>query len=195
MTIQVHDQFLYQGRELAITAFTGNGPFVPSAFGLAPVEMSTACHRGYRCTYEVANDMLLIRELQIRLDGPTELLGGWPRFCADRHCFVYERLSQPLPFSGGALIGVGDTGIDLLPPLFLKRLLGFPFPFQLYGELYELTFDAGRLTSAADRSRAVREFDGRIRTEKWRPSEEEVTAWIESAFGCSDYRDYDRSLY
>ena len=67
MTFQVHYRFRYQAREFAIAAFPGNGLFVPGAFGLTPVWMSTACYRGYQCTYEVADAMLMIRELQIQI--------------------------------------------------------------------------------------------------------------------------------
>ncbi len=109
MTRQSHDNFVYQDREFAILAFTGKGLFVPSAFGLEPKMIGTNCYRGCHCTYEVVNDVLLICALRIRLDEPKELLGAEPRFCPEKCCFVYERLPQPLPFSGGVLIGDRDS--------------------------------------------------------------------------------------
>jgi hypothetical protein len=120
-------------------------------------------------------------------------LGALPRFCAERKCFVYERLL--LPYSGGILIAAPERW----PPRFCrtpskKQILGFEFPFDMFEDFHELTFDGGRLTNATDKSNAVKEIIRRIVDERWRPSKDEVAAWIESTFAFSDYQDYHRSL-
>ena len=127
MTFQVHYRFRYQAREFAIAAFPGNGLFVPGAFGLTPVWMSTACYRGYQCTYEVADAMLLIRELQIQIGNGTGVGSQFENGLPTPFPFPFPFAGAsspraPLPNGRGAVQTTGHNPCNRSDPG-VKRLL------------------------------------------------------------------------
>lgn len=192
MTRQKHDQFLFQGREFSISAFTGEGVFLPSDFDLETYAMGMGCNRGYLCRYEVADGFLWLRKLSIRLNEPREVLGGLPRLCYG--VYVYERLPDPLPFTGGLLIGSRNT---YNPGLIRSRFrrAGITMPFQLFGEFFEIGFADGRVANESDKSNAVEALRMRLAEEKWRPTRRELAAWVDATFEFRGYHDYEMSLY
>jgi hypothetical protein len=132
MTAQITDRVVYRGKPHSIAGINGSGLFDPSEHGLRPVMISTACWRGFHCTYEVAEGSLLLTQVNIGLreedralaergEGP-KLFGRVPR-CYTIHGhstnvrtgevktswessdFRYDGLRQVVPFTGGLLLG------------------------------------------------------------------------------------------
>ena len=67
MTAQFSDRFFYKGNEYALVEINGSGFFDPVQYGLTPVSWCTACWRGYLATYEIHNDKLHLRTLDVCL--------------------------------------------------------------------------------------------------------------------------------
>jgi hypothetical protein len=194
VTTQAHDEFVYQGRKVLISAFTGRGIFCPVDFGLEPVWNSTACYRGYLCRYAVEGGWLLLKWLEIVADEPMALLGGWP--CPDDtgRIHVYKDLPEPVPFTGGILVGKGKSG----PAIWQFRAgssTGTRLPFRWFEEFHELVFEDGRLVDAADRSGAVRRLSEKFGAGLSGLTQEVLGAWLENEFSQKGYVDYDQSLY
>src|SRR5262249_28985845 len=139
------DQVLFEGNSFAVTAVDGTGLFDPTAHGLEPRPASTACYRGDVCRYAVVERRLVLQELELAPQAEPPRLGGVePR--DDGHWGSrYQGLGISVAFTGRLLIGNGD--VDDLPYL----NMGF-WPAWMYSEVHELTFQAGALLVAADRS-------------------------------------------
>jgi hypothetical protein len=135
MTAQISDAVVYRGKPHNIAGINGSGQFDPTQQGIRPVVISSACWRGYHCTYEVADGSLLLTRVNIGLgeedlaaaergEGPR-LFGQLPRryprhgivtdpdtgeMCESSEVwessdFRYDGLRRVVPFSGGLLLG------------------------------------------------------------------------------------------
>jgi hypothetical protein len=189
MTAQVSDKVLYQGRGFQLSGVQGTGLFDPAQHGLKPHMMSTACWRGFICTYGVSDGGLFLEKLCIGLGSEEELkvkegkglplFGKPPRYSGESHeHVVYEDLRGPVPFSGGLLVATG----------FLRELyvhMGF-HPAWKYTEVHELLFEEGRLTEARDCSEAMARVRERMKNAPLAPgsraSKADVEQWIEKTF-------------
>lgn len=190
MTAQVSDSFIHHGETYAVAGVSGTGLFDPTAHDLQPTMLSTACWRGFVCTYAVAGDQLALTRLGIGIlepgtqerltgDGP-ERFGVHPRF--DRwEGHIYEPISVPVAFTGGLLIAR-----DFVQDLYVH--MGF-HPAWKYQEVHELVFADGRLQSCDDRSEAMATVRDQLAAAPLKPDggdRAEVRAWIERTFS----RDY-----
>lgn len=191
MTAQVSDSFALHGETYAIAGVNGDSLYDPATHDLQPIMLSTACWRGFVCTYTVTDDQLLLTRLAIGItkpgtrdrlsgDGP-ERFGVKPRFDRlDGH--IYEPISEPVAFSGGVLIAR-----DFVRDLYVH--MGF-HPAWKYREVHELIFEAGRLQSCEDRSEAVAGIRDQLAAARLSPdpgNSDDVKAWIERTFSL-DYQ-------
>ncbi|TQF11214.1 hypothetical protein FJV41_35340 [Myxococcus llanfairpwllgwyngyllgogerychwyrndrobwllllantysiliogogogochensis] len=190
MTAQISDQVLYRDQTFILTGVKGTELFVPGRHGLNPVAQSTACLRGFFCGYRVTEEGLFLQRLHVGVhpdDKPavrdghgTPLFGNAPRYDPTYdECAVYDPRHAPVPFTGSLLIAT-----DFIRELAVH--MGFA-PAWKFREVHELTFEAGRLTSAQDHSKAMahtreQRIVGRRLTPGASASREEIEAWIESTF-------------
>jgi hypothetical protein len=205
MTAQISDTVCYQGRDFSIAGVNGDGLFDPAGIGLKVVMLSTACYRGFYCTYSVVDEHLRLTRLTVGFDkqdwqtaergeGPV-WFGRLPRR-EQRDChtynpktkrtepskywsdFYYEGLCEPVQFTGGILIGA-----DFIQEMYVH--MGF-HPAYKYQEVHELVFDAGKLVKASDLSHAMAEFRKDIADRPLRPTDpdnkQEIMQWIERTF-------------
>jgi hypothetical protein len=61
MTGQIADTVVYDGEGHVVTGVSGGGLFELEAYRMAPDRVSTACWRGYVCSYAIRDDRLLRR--------------------------------------------------------------------------------------------------------------------------------------
>ncbi|QSQ17448.1 hypothetical protein [Myxococcus landrumensis] len=152
MTAQISDSLIFRERQFALAAADGEGLFNPEQQRLSPQMISTACYRGYWCTYEVIAESLRLQQLHIGLseramraaqhgEGPS-LLEQRPVRSEQAHCFVYNNLAAPIPFSGGLLIAA-----DFIQELYFHG--GFQNAWK-FREVHELLFEGGRQVQARD---------------------------------------------
>jgi hypothetical protein len=205
MTAQISDTVGYRDRPRALAGVNGSGLFDPAGHGVQAVGWSTACWRGYHCTYEVTDGALLLTQVHLGLGrkdaaaaergaGP-QLFGKVPRrYTIHGHStnlrtgevatswpssdFVVDGLREVVPFTGGLLLGDG----------FIRAMyvhMGF-YPAYKFREVHELIFDAGLLTAEYDRSAQMAEFREMLSADSLTPgpgaSRAEVEAWITRCF-------------
>lgn len=155
---------------------------------------STACWRGYLCTYEVARDTLHLACLQINHQ-PTDArasillrppaLAGVEAVKAEQGYigqWKFKDVALALPYSGGLVIARD----------FLREHdvhMGF-HPAWKYQHVHELLFDDGRLIEARDLSAEMAAIREHARPGKpaGDASRETIEAWIKDCFS----RDYSR---
>jgi hypothetical protein len=190
MTAQISDSVLYRDRRFSLSGVKGSGLFEPQAHGLMPMGFSTACWRGFVCTYAVADGALTLEELQLGMGaeevedvkagrGP-ELFGQRPKYVAKAFVgpVVYSGLRGPVPFSGGLLLAEG----------FIRELyvhMGF-HPAWKYREVHELIFEKGRLVEEMDCSQMMAQVRERLARQPLGPdssaSKAELEEWIAKTF-------------
>jgi hypothetical protein len=212
MTAQISDVVFYHDTPFSIAGVNGFGLFDPSEQGVQLAMISTACWRGYHCTYEVADGSLLLKRVNLGLgekdrvlaeqgEGP-KLFGQVPRRYVEHGYrivhdaagtteerswessdFIVDGLREPVPFTGGLLLGAG----------FIEELyvhMGF-HPGWKFRKVHELIFDKGRVVEETDRSDEMAEFREMIAGRPLGPrdpdNQEEIKQWIERCFSL-DYR-------
>jgi len=205
VTAQFSDTVRYRKKPRAIAGVKGTGLFDPAQQGVKAVGWSTACYRGFHCTYEITNGSLFLtqvnlglgekdRDLVARGEGP-KLYGKVPRrYTEHGHStnvrtgevttswqssdFVVDGLQELVPFTGGLLLG----------DKFIREMyvhMGF-HPAYKFREVHELVFDYGRVTLEQDCSAPMAEFREMLSSRSLAPgdraSQAEIEAWIKKCF-------------
>jgi hypothetical protein len=204
MTAQISDEVTYRGKPHSIAGINGSGLFDPSRHGIKPVMISTACWRGYHCTYEVAGGFLFLTRVNIGLDeddrvlaergeGP-KLFGQIPRRYIihgqlfdgtgevktswESFDFRYDGLREVVPFTGGLLLADG-----FIDELYVH--MGF-HPAWKFREVHELLFERGKVMKEADHSAEMAEFRQMLEDRPLEPTDHEdepaMMRWVEQCF-------------
>lgn len=180
MTAQISDLVLHADSEWCLAGVNGEGLFDPHPLGLRVRPASTACWRGYVCTYVIRDDALLLDALDVALEGEPPLLFGRVHPAPqDSWGFTacYKAVLEPIPFTGGLLLARG----------FLRELyvhMGF-HPAWKYEHVLEIDFDGGQVTQVSDCSEAMAQVRARLAgTDQptTGASKDEIADWIERAF-------------
>jgi hypothetical protein len=156
MTSQIPDFFNYRDSKYNVVGLNGKGLLLPQDFGVSPTAFSTACLRGYYIEYACEDKSLVLESISLRLDKNTEHkevegispVGDTDQFfdISDGRFFLYKyrNLKVPILFSGGFLIAkdfVREMDIAEIP--------------QSYENVFELSFDNGKLKKVTDWSELV----------------------------------------
>ncbi|MDV3002426.1 MAG: hypothetical protein N5P05_004081 (plasmid) [Chroococcopsis gigantea SAG 12.99] len=192
MTAQISDTFVYLKCRFSLAGINGSSLFHPEQIGLEVEPISTACWRGFKSTYTIADERLYLSRLRVGLSESDRSL-------ADRGeglvCFgkKLQRTGQDGYGFSDFLHPVDFTGGLLLASNFIKEMyvhMGF-HPAYKYREVHELIFDSGTLLSAVDRSEQMREFREMLSGEPLSPTNpldgRAIQAWVERAFSL-DYK-------
>lgn len=188
MTAQINDIMIYQGQEFALAGIEHEPLFEPQQHQLLPRSISTACWRGFYCSYRIAASQLQLDQLfigfndsdaaQAKAGNGTTLQGIVPVYDTREHCFRYDHLALPIMYTGGLIIGAG----------FIRELyvhMGF-HPAWKYTSVYELIFQGGLLVEAFDRSDEMATLRAHLRQQPLSPGsrapQQEIRAWIEQTF-------------
>ena len=186
MTAQISDKVLYQQKSCAIAGINGSGLFEPLQYAIKPVAVSTACWRGYYCTYEVADKSLFLIQINIGLSKEdqfkaeqTDSLKLFGKIPARYN--RYEHLAHRIDFKlklenhkgsrrpmwmssdfrvDGLRELIAFTGGLLLGEDFIQEMyvhMGF-HPAYKFRNVYELVFDRGQVVEEHDRSLQMSQF-------------------------------------
>lgn len=156
VTAQLSDLVEFLGATYALAGVLGDPLFEPMDVGLKPVMISTACWRGYVCTYSVREDRLILSELLVggqselkgkQLTSDTALFGVAPELFEPWRAFKFQNLEVFVPFSGGLLVGG-----DVIRSHYVH--MGF-HPAWKFEHVLELLFKDGVVTEWHDRSSKV----------------------------------------
>ncbi|WP_448269668.1 hypothetical protein [Nostoc sp. DSM 114159] len=167
MTGQISDQLIYKSQIFCIAGVDGVGLFEPTQHGFSPQCGTTACWRGYCCTYKVIEETLYLKELIISLSLKEKLMIKHGRgrdfigvFPSLRHTHVghpsaiYDDLNHLVEFTGSLL-----AGNNFINNLYVH--LGFQSAYK-YEEVHELIFENGYLMQSIDRSEEMAEIRQKI---------------------------------
>lgn len=165
MTAQRGDIYKHNGKEYTLIALSSSLPFDPKNYALEPHTRSTACYRGYWCTYAIEDEILHLEELYIfNRDGNYPTLNGVdiseeeytealvirnrvkrteliPKYAGHR---VYKNINLPVSYTGKMLLGK-----DFIRDYYIH--LGFQ-RYWAYKHLIELVFEDGILVETNDYS-------------------------------------------
>ena len=144
MTAQMHDQFDYGAETYDLVGGDGRGLFQPREYGLRPYGRSTACERGFVCSYKLSDGRLILSGLSLSCSGEPPAAFGVRPAVDDRLGYTYRRIGHFVAFSGRILIAT-----DFIPELYVH--MGFQSACK-YQTVRELAFDEGRLILDTDRS-------------------------------------------
>lgn len=159
MTAQIPDRLAFGEITYSLVDANGGPLFEPMDNGVYPVMFSTACVRGYSCTYEIVAKHLVLRALLLgstsRVRGEpihagVALFGTLPDLDEPRGVYRFMGLDVPVPFTGGLLLGHG----------FIREFavrVGFQ-PARSYRTVLELLVDEGRLRDWHERSELVEQL-------------------------------------
>jgi hypothetical protein len=193
MTTQISDGFCLDGVGYAVINASDGTLFDPATLGLNPVPATTACWRGYKAVFAIADGQLMLEELHLNLpkcDDKKNVLQKSvlvnevaPIYEVANRGIIdklfnhhYEGVILPLTYNGGLLIGT-----DWIP----RRGSAF-YPFWQYKKVLELVFEKGVLQAQYDRSQEaveIREqFDAWRAGEKERPSDKGIREFIAHSF-------------
>ena len=166
MTFQTPDTVIYKRKKYLLAAANGSGLFDPADYGIKAKMLSTACWRGYQCTYTIRKSLLHLATATIGID--NEGITG--ELCmADMH--------DSIKFTGGMLLA--NDFISGYPRMMSAAIYG-------YTTVHELLFENGRVTACIDHSMAMEEFRRWIvqqhADEPWQITRTDVQEWMEQVF-------------
>jgi hypothetical protein len=165
VTAQLADSVELDGRMYSVAGVRGGPLFDPAAHRLKPAMISTACWRGYICSYEVIDGSLRLVRLVIgsrsrmagrRVSSSTSLLGRAfaPSSAWTGPGWEVAGLDVPVPITGGLLLGQGFISSTYVH-------MGF-HPAWKFETVVELLVEHGMITATLDRSAEVAVFRQRI---------------------------------
>ena len=186
MTAQISDTIIYKDRLFSIAGVNGTGLFNPADYGIEPVITSTACYRGFCCTYTVVDKFLQLNKVDLGLDLKNSLLikhgrGGLKLFGQTSEDTIsacglhrYSSLNELIDFTGGLL-----TGTDFIRELSTNMGRASPYKFK---RVIELIFESGQLIKSVDRSQQMSELRNFIDFKMFKTlsseGKEKVEEWI-----------------
>ena len=193
MTGQISDSVIFQGEKYSLAEFEGDSLFDPAIYGLKPSVLSTACWRGFVCTYKVFRKRLKLCKLSIELESEEyetlfKALGIDFNANTDKHTRESELsdLAVDIGFTGTMLIGR-----DFRNDLYIH--MGFQSASS-YKDVWSLDFDNGELKAADDISLEMEEYREsyfqRLRSDGY-PND--LMKWIEERFSRRIRRGDDRT--
>ena len=158
MTAQIGDSFIYGNKEYSLVAAQRMIRFHPEMYGIVPTEISTACYRGFYCTYKIKYKKLLLHNLTVKSEnGIYPEINGIKPAKVPSEARIYEMLEREYsgPYQYEPLnIHTFYTGKILLGTGFIDKYyihMGFQRAWA-YEKLIEIEFKRGRVVGVTDYS-------------------------------------------
>ena len=159
MTAQIPDTYIFHEDEYRYVASEPRFDFTPRSLGLEPESISSACWRGFFCTYEISEKGFKLKDFYVHtkddkypsIDNNAELIshvgirGIAGTITKEKNGYrYYKDVYFPIDFTGSILVGKG----------FLKHYylhLGYQ-RFYTYETLIEIVIANGKVVKMLDRS-------------------------------------------
>ena len=184
MTGQIPDKLIFTGKKFDLVGVKGEGLYEPLDFGLTPKSPHTANWRGFVSTYEVSDDFLIFKELQVSIEDEKEsypLINNIKPISRKEGLIHldYKNLNLKTNFSGKILIAKA-----FIDSMYVH--MGFQSPIA-FETVIELEFNEGILTNQKDLSNKMRHYRKKgISDGKLKP-QDDLMKWISRTFSL----DYD----
>lgn len=157
MTNQMADKVTWEERTFEIAGKKMGRLLTPFDFGMVPVRMSTACHRGYISTYSVIDNGLFLTELLVRTEDEAypPIGGREPKRHETFACAHYTNLQVVCAFTGGLLL------VDGL--ISARGILPDPVSYRT---VKEVLFNDGQIEIVVDHSELFEEVRSKREDER-----------------------------
>lgn len=172
MTAQTTDTVLYRGEDYDLIGLIAAEPITPQGFGMTPAMISTACYRGYFCTYAIEDDRLFLVEMTLReRDGRYLPIGGiQPVADAREATCSYKDLRIPVDYTGSLRLASGFVRECYIHMGYQKA--------SAFETVLDFSLDAGRIVRVHDRSAEAARKRGAFK----KHFEENVARGIQESF-------------
>ena len=172
VTSQITDTFIFMGDEYELIGIAGASLVSPEQFGMVPEMLSTACYRGFYATYELTDEVLLLRKLTLceKSDNYLPIDGVEPEK-NEEYRATYRNLGVIVPFTGKIRLAR-----DFINELYIH--MGFQKP-TAFRTVLDVTINNGKIINIKDRSADMEKKWGAF---KKRYENGDVTETIEEAF-------------
>ena len=163
MTAQIQDTISIE-HQLYWLARSSNRDelFNPTDYGINPSPVSTACNRGFDCSYIISDRRLFVMDVNITPNMSDRLKFRHQRIDAilcdksphisepNSYIWQYRELFHPIIYTGGLLVcNEMNHELNIMP--------GFS-SIYLCGKVYEAIFDLGNLIQIIDHSTKIAEI-------------------------------------
>lgn len=175
MTVQLRDTVQWQDASWTLIELSPDALlFHPPSHDLKPHAVSTGCHRGYHCTYQVSDQLRLHRlwlgvdyadRLRLKYDRYHKTLFGIRPTADPHHNAIFENLCHPIDYTGEFFIGQRLLS-DEMTPIFRRMGLGHSPTGRLqhmlslpscFARVYRLCFHKGQLQHTENLSTQMKE--------------------------------------
>lgn len=144
MTAQISDTFLFNGERYSMIGFKGGGLASPEQFGMTPVEIHTACCRGFYATYDLTDEALYLQKLTLReAKGNYLPINGVEPDKAEYQT-SYSGLNVVVPFTGEIRLAK-----DFIDKFYIH--MGYQKP-TAFKTVLDITLNNGKVENINDRS-------------------------------------------
>jgi len=178
MSQQVEDKFIYNGKEYILIALESPKKFLDfKKFRLNPIEMSTACWRGFVITFAIKDNQLIVDQILTNNQTYTrshkrktivihEINGVLPEIIEPKGLIEGHKEYRILHYNN-LNYTLDYTGIIIIVRNFINKYISGPYAFLsispfCYKEILKLTFVEGTLTNTNNLSN----YGKKIRSER-----------------------------
>ena len=185
MTGQIPDKVIFNGDVFDLVGVKGEGLYEPFDFGLVPKSPHTANWRGFVSTYEISNNILLLKEFEVSIKDEDksypEINNVKPESRKESLDHLdYKNINLKTEYTGTLLIAK-----DFIDSMYIH--MGFQSPLS-FETVFELEFKEGKLINQENLSELVKECREKGYTDaKLGPLDDDYMKWIERTFSL----DYD----
>ena len=159
MTMQIKDEWFFEDDlYIACDVEHKNSLFVPNEYGFKPIAISSACNRGYYCSYLITKNNIVLKRLHIKDENNyyPQLVNALPRNYEKLHNCVYEDVNLLVEYTGRIILCNSLISDDILKAyevfgLYFRRNRSVIFHY--YKNTLELVFHKGKLISVTDLSK------------------------------------------
>ena len=184
MTGQIPDNLIYNKSSYSIVGLKGEGLPSPFDFGLEPTSPHTANWRGFIMTYKIAENRLIVQEMNVTVKGlkekPPLINNVNPETKKEGLIHLaYKSLKLKTQFTGKILIAN-----DFINSMYVH--MGFQSPIS-FEKVIELKISDGNLIEVTDFSEIMKKYRNRKVSDGKLVRTENIQEWIARTFSL----DYD----
>ena len=184
MTGQIPDIVIFDKKSFELVGVKGEGLYEPLDFGLIPRSPHTANWRGFVSTYEVAENILFFKDLEVNIKDERknypEINGIMPEIRKEGLIHLdYKNINLKTNYTGTLLIAT-----DFIDSMYVHMGFQSPLSFEM---VFELEFKEGKLINQKELSNAMKKYRKKgISDGKLKP-QDDLMKWIDRTFSL----DYD----
>jgi len=153
MVAQIFYRFIINGDAYSLIGITGGDLVSPEYLRIQPAELSSTRHRGgYYAMYELTQEALYLRELNIREENGNHCPIGETKPAKDFYQDIYHGPGVVIPFTGKIRLAKGFVREPYINMSYQKAIA--------FETVFDVTLEDGLLVGIKDRSREMEQKRG-----------------------------------